>query len=128
MKFSPLLIAASAATAMAVPTAAFAHPKLVASNPAANSTVSKPTRITLTYSEKLIAPMTRVDLTMTSMPGMANHKPMKVAGFKTSVAGDGKTLVIALPRPLPAGTYDLKWHTVGADTHRINGGFSFKVR
>jgi methionine-rich copper-binding protein CopC len=29
---------------------------------------------------------------------------------------------------LPAGTYDLKWHVVGADQHKVEGGYSFKVR
>jgi methionine-rich copper-binding protein CopC len=123
-----MLIALSAFTAASAPTIASAHPKLVSSNPAANSTVSKPTRITLTYSEKLVAPLTGVELTMISMPGMANHKPMKVTGFKKSVGGDGKTLVVTLPRPLPAGGYNLKWHAVGGDTHRILGDLNFRVR
>jgi hypothetical protein len=128
MKFPSIAIAASVLAALAVPTVAAAHPKLVASNPAANATVSKPTRITLTYSEKMMAPLAGVDLVMTSMPGMANHPPTKVTGFKTSVGADGKTLVVDLARPLAAGTYDLKWHAVGGDTHRIQGGFSFKVK
>ena len=102
--------------ALALPTAALAHPKLLSSTPAAKATVSKTKEIT------------GIDLTMTSMPGMANHGPMKVSGFKTSVSPDGKTLIATLPRPLPAGGYDLKWHAVAADTHRIEGKFSFSVK
>ena len=114
--------------ALALPTAALAHPKLLSSTPAAKATVSKTKEIKLTFSEKLVPQFTGIDLTMTSMPGMANHGPMKVSGFKTSVSPDSKTLIATLPRPLPAGGYDLKWHAVAADTHRIEGKFSFSVK
>ena len=75
-----------------------------------------------------MAPVSGIDLAMTGMPGMANHAPMKIAGFKTSVAADGKTLVAVFPRPLPAGTYKLDWHAVSTDTHRITGTLAFTVR
>lgn len=114
--------------ALVVAAPAIAHPKLVSSTPAANATVSKPGRITLTFSEKLVAPMTGIDLVMTGMPGMANHPPMKMTGFKTSVSPDGKTLIVTPARPLAAGSYDVKWHAVAADTHRIQGAFSFTVK
>ena len=67
-------------------------------------------------------------LIMTGMPGMADHPPMPIKGLKTSVAGGGKTMIIQPPRPLAAGTYQLKWHAVAGDTHRITGAFSFKVK
>jgi len=126
MKLSGMLLAGPAFAALAFASPAIAHPKLVSSSPAANATVSKPTSITLTYSEKLLAPMSGIELTMTGMPGMANHAPMKVAGFQTSVVD--KAMTVALPRPLPAGTYALKWHAAGADTHRIEGSFTFAVK
>ena len=112
----------------ALPSVAMAHPKLLSSTPAANATVAKPTRLTLTFSEKLLAPLSGVDLTMTGMPGMANHAPMPIKGFKTAVEGDGKTLAVTLPRALPAGSYDLNWHVVGADQHKITGKYSFSVK
>lgn len=119
---------AAAALAAVIPGAALAHPKLLAASPAANATVAKPTKLSLTFSEKLLAPMSNVELVMTSMPGMANHAPMPIKGFKTSVEGDGKTLSVALPRALPAGTYDLKWHVVAADQHKVEGQHSFTVK
>ena len=115
-----------AAIAVAVP--AMAHPKLVASTPAAQATVSDVTRASLTFTEPLMAPLSGIDLSMTGMPGMANHAPMKIAGFQTSVAEDGKTLVAAFPRALPAGTYRLDWHAVATDTHRVTGSLTFTVR
>ncbi len=119
-------VALIAAAAIALPGVAAAHSKLLSSNPAANATVAKPTKITLTFSETFLAPMSGVDLTMTGMPGMADHPPMPIKGFKTSV--EGKTMPVTLSRALPAGSYDLKWHIVGADQHKMEGGYSFKVK
>lgn len=112
----------------ALPSVAMAHPKLLSSTPAADATVAKPAKLTLTFSEKLLAPLSGVDLTMTGMPGMANHAPMPIKGFKTTVEGDGKTMTVTLPRALPSGSYDLNWHIVGADQHKMAGKFSFSVK
>ncbi|HUD93935.1 copper homeostasis periplasmic binding protein CopC [Sphingobium sp.] len=117
---------AAAALALALPSVASAHTKLLSSSPAANATVAKPTKLTLTFSETFLAPMSGVELTMTGMPGMANHEPMPIKGFKTAV--EGKTMTLTLPRALPAGTYELKWHVVGADQHKMEGGYSFTVK
>lgn len=119
-------VALIAAAAIALPGVAAAHSKLLSSSPAANATVAKPTKLTLTFSETFLAPMSGVDLIMTGMPGMADHPPMPIKGFKTSV--EGKTMTVTLPRALPAGSYDLKWHIVGADQHKMEGGYSFKVK
>lgn len=125
--FRNLMLAATVA-ALAIAAPALAHPKLLSATPAAGSTVSGPTQITLAFSEALMPQMSGLDLVMTGMPGMASHAPMKIAGFKTSVSRDGKSLVVALPRPLPAGTYDAHWHVVSTDTHRIEGHLTFTVR
>lgn len=111
---------------VALPGAAQAHPKLLAASPADQATVAKPTRLSLSFSETLVGPLTGVDLVMTGMPGMANHAPMPIKGFQTKVSG--KDVTITLPRPLPAGTYLLKWHAVAADQHRIEGSYTFTVR
>lgn len=122
------ILFAAALTLAALPSVAMAHAKLLSTSPAANATVAKPTKLTLTFSEKLLAPLSGVDLTMTGMPGMADHAPMPIRGFRTAVDRDGKTLVVTLPRALPAGSYDLNWHIVGADQHKIAGKYSFSVK
>lgn len=119
-------LTAAAALALALPGVAAAHSKLVSSNPAANATVAKPTRLTLTFSETFLAPMSGAELVMTSMPGMADHPAMPIKGFKTDV--NGKTMTLTFPRALPAGSYDIKWHIVGADQHKMEGGYSFTVK
>jgi len=120
------LFAFAAASLLAVPGVALAHPKLVSANPAAKAAVSKPTVLKLSFSETLVGPLSGIELTMTGMPGMANHAPMPIKGFTTAVKG--KDLVVTLPRALPAGSYELKWHAVAADQHRVEGAYTFSVR
>ncbi|MFT3965989.1 MAG: copper homeostasis periplasmic binding protein CopC [Sphingobium sp.] len=123
-------LAASALAALALmgSSAAFAHARLVSSAPAANTQASNVRALSLTFSEGLVEKLSGVEIVMTGMPGMTNHAPMKVSGFKTALGADGKTLTVTLPRALPAGSYDLKWHAVTADTHRIEGSYSFSVK
>ena len=104
-----------------------AHPKLLSTNPVANSAVAKPTKIALKFSETLIAPMSAADVIMTKMPGIA-AKPMKMAGVTSAVEADRKTLVLTARKPQTTRTYRVNWHVVSADTHRIQGSFTFAVR
>lgn len=106
---------------------AMAHPKLLSATPAAESTVAPTNRIELRFSEKLIAQFAGASLEMTDMPGMKMHAPMtmKVA---TRVSADGLGLTIMTAKPLPKGSYKLSYHVVSSDTHRIEGGYSFKVQ
>ena len=58
MRRLPLIaLAASAFLASAMPAAA--HTRLVSSTPAANATVTRPAQIVLTFSEALVAPLSR---------------------------------------------------------------------
>jgi len=125
MKTAALITVAVAGLAFAA--SASAHPKLLASMPAAKSAVSTPRTITLKFNEKLMQQLTGIDLTMTSMPGTPN-KPMKIAGFKAVVGDDGKTVTAQLPKPLTTGGYRVDWHAVAADTHRMTGSYTFSVR
>lgn len=103
-----------------------AHPKLVGSNPAAGSEVKRPAKVQLRFSEKLMPKLSGFTVTMTGMPGMTNHPPMRVKGT-ISTAADRQTLVFSPTSPLPAGTYRVDWQVIGSDTHRITGGYNFKV-
>lgn len=121
------LVTAAITAGALVASPALAHPKLLATTPAADSSVSSPSRITLTFSERLMPKLTGLEIVMTGMPGMASHR-MPVTGFQTSTGADGKTLIVALARPLAAGSYQVNWHAVSADTHRIQGNFAFAVK
>lgn len=117
----PLAIAASVATP------ALAHTKLAASSPAVNAAVAPIRSLKLTFSEKVMAPMAGADVTMTAMPGMANHKPMRLNGLKVSWSPDGRTMTLTAGRPFPAGTYRVDWRAAGSDTHPMKGSYSFMV-
>ncbi len=127
MKSQHALSALISAGLFLVASPAFAHPKLLSSTPAAKATASNVSQVSLTFSEGLMAPVSGAELTMTSMPGMAGHV-MKISGVKTSVGKDGKTLVAAFAKPLAAGTYQMDWHVVSTDTHRVKGTLAFTVR
>lgn len=114
--------------ALCVAAPSVAHTKLVASAPAANATVAKPGKIVLTFSEKLVATFFKTELLMTSMPGMADHPPMKMAGYTTQMSPDGKSVTLLMKRALPAGGYVLKWSAAGLDTHRMTGELPFTVK
>ena len=128
MKFVHIMCSGVAAALIVAASPAIAHSKLVSSTPAAKAVVSNVTQSTLVFSERVVPQMSGIDLVMTGMPGMGRHAPMKITGFRTSVAEDGKTLVAVFPKPLPAGTYQLDWHAVSVDTRRTTGSLTFTVR
>lgn len=112
--------------ALALPGVASAHGTLLSSSPAAGASVAKPTKVTLTFSDRIDPAASGVDIVMTAMPGMADHPPMPIRGYKTSV--EDRMMILTMPRALPAGTYALTWHMAGADGHRVEGRYSFMVK
>jgi len=128
MHFHRILWAVPIAATLPLASVADAHPRLVSATPAANSVVAPPSRIALKFSEKLVGPMTAADVMMTGMPGKPRHQPVRMAGFSAALAADGRTLLLARAKPLPAGTYRVAWHAVSVDTHRVAGAFAFAVR
>jgi methionine-rich copper-binding protein CopC len=126
MRTFSLAVAVAAAFLSVAP--AFAHPKLVSATPAAEAVVAAPTKILLKFSERLVAQFSGAELFMTEMPGMKMKSPMRMGGMTTTVAVDGTDLDVSLAKPLPRGTYRLNYHVVSADTHRVEGGYVFKVK
>lgn len=122
------VIAAITLGMLAFATTAQAHPRLVAASPAANTAIASTNQVKLTFSEALVAQFSGISILMTDMPGMKMTAPMSVGAVTSTVAPDGKTLVGTLRSPLPAGTYTLGWHAVTADTHRVEGSYSFTVK
>jgi methionine-rich copper-binding protein CopC len=96
-------------------TPAFAHARLVGSDPTANATVKSPGQIKLRFSEDLEPAFSSASLTD------AKGKTVPVS---RSVGGQTITL---LPLTLRPGGYKVTWHSVGRDTHRVTGSFGFTV-
>ena len=123
-----LAITVPVLAALALAGSAQAHTKLVSSSPAANATVAKPGRVVLNFNERVVANFSGAELVMTGMPGMSAHKPMPITGVTSAMSADGKTLTLTMRRALTPGTYQVKWHDAGADTHRMEGTFTFTVK
>jgi methionine-rich copper-binding protein CopC len=121
--FAPAMIAA--ALLFAAP--ALAHPRITSATPAADATVAAPAAIELHMTETLMPKLSGATLTMTGMPGMADHPPMPVKST-SSVGADGKTLMITPKAKLAAGSYRVDWHVVSSDTHRVTGTHAFTVQ
>lgn len=113
--------AIAGATALMMASPAFAHAKLVKSDPAANATVTAPKAISLTFNEELVPAFSKAEL---SMDGMKMTVPVKIA-----VSKDGKTLVATPQGKVTPGAYHVKWTAAAADDgHRTQGEVAFKVR
>src|SRR5262245_22650824 len=105
----PLLLAAAAAAP------AWAHARLTSSEPKANASVKSPSLVRLVFSEKLEPAFSGANLSDAS----GKTIPVSVAV--------GATTITLLPLGLKPGAYKVTWHSVGHDTHRVGGSFSFKV-
>jgi hypothetical protein len=130
MRIIRKLVALLGLAALAIAAPALAHPQLVSTDPAQGASVDAVSRVTLSFSEPLIAPLSGIELVMTGMASMPNMPGMahRVSGVRVSLGPDGKVLVATLPRPLPAGSYEADWHAVSTDTHRVTGKLAFTVK
>jgi methionine-rich copper-binding protein CopC len=106
---------------------AHAELAMVSATPAAGTTVAAPGTIELRMSEPLVPNLSGAAMVMTSMPGMADHAPMKMPAA-TSIAADGRSIVLKPSRKLPAGSYRVDWHAGSAATPRVTGTHLFSVK
>lgn len=100
-----------------LPNMAMAHSKLQSSSPAADSTLDAvPEQIEMIFN--------------TEIESLSNFKLFNAAGeqFETGKAAvSGDTMTGALPPDLENGVYTVKWTIIGADSHSVEGEFSFTV-
>jgi methionine-rich copper-binding protein CopC len=103
-------------------TTANAHPKLVKSDPAADTIAAAfPKELRLSFNEDLVPKFSGVEV--------KDQKGQKVEIGTTAIdPADKKQLVVPFPKPLAEGVYKVDWHAVGADTHRVQGSYSFTVK
>lgn len=101
-------------------TTAQAHPKLLASNPAPGASLRvAPKSIRMSFSEGLVVRFTGLELKTTGGKVIATGKAI--------LDGNNKTIAVPVEAPITPGTYNVSWHAVSTDTHRISGHYSFKV-
>ncbi|QOL48947.1 copper homeostasis periplasmic binding protein CopC [Massilia litorea] len=121
MKTNKLAAAALATLACAFASQAWAHAKLQASTPKADSVVSAaPAQLRLQFNEPLELPFSKVKL--------VDDKGVELQPSKIAVdAADPKTLVGVLPALHP-GAWRVQWTTVTRDGHKVKGEFGFRVK
>ena len=99
---------------------AWGHPVLEASEPGEGAAVSSPKEIRLTFTENLVAKFS--GLTIKDESG----RPIGTASPSVDL-NDKRQLIVPISTPLLPGAYNVDWHAIGADTHRVTGHFSFRV-
>jgi hypothetical protein len=97
-----------------------AHPALESAEPGQGAAVSSPKEIRLTFTEDLVARFS--GLTVKDEGGRLIE-----TGSPSADPKQKRQLVVPIQKPLPPGTYNVDWHAVSVDPHRVNGHFSFKV-
>jgi methionine-rich copper-binding protein CopC len=110
-----ILLAFALLPVLALP--AFAHAQLLKSAPAKNAKVTSPGQITLRFSEAL-EPAFSGALLLDKDGRNLTGAPVKI---------DGPVMILT-PGHLDPGVYHVDWHSVGHDTHRLEGEFSFTVK
>lgn len=117
MSMKKLLLAGLFVLGAAAP--ALAHAHLTGSEPADKAEVAAPTTLTLSFSEGLEIAFSGVEIDGPSGP---------VSGVSAALGADGKTLLVTLPAPLPAGAYTVVWHALASDGHKTTGSYGFSVK
>jgi methionine-rich copper-binding protein CopC len=102
-----------------------AHPRLLGTNPAANATVPAPRSIQLRFSERLIGQFSGADVVKLAPGG---RPASKIDTTRAKLSADGRSFTIVPSSQLLSGTYQLAWHAVSTDTHRVQGIYLFRVR
>jgi methionine-rich copper-binding protein CopC len=102
---------------LAAATPALAHAHLVKSMPAEGAKVKSPAHIVLSFGEAL-EPAFSGAILMDKDGRNLSGEPVKVSG----------KLMTLTPGPLPPGNYTVSWHSVGHDTHRLEGRVHFTIR
>jgi methionine-rich copper-binding protein CopC len=99
------------------------HARLIKSEPTANDTLTAPPRaLRLWFSEKVELPVASVKLVDGS--GAA----MSLAPLARPDTGDAAPIVVAITKPLAAGTYAVHWTVAAKDGHPAKGTFEFLVK
>jgi copper resistance protein C len=101
---------------------ACAHPRVKSTAPAENQTVaSSPTTIQIEFTERLVAKFSGIELLN------AENESISI-GRSEVLAGNSRVLVAPIVSKLPAGDYTVVWHAVAADTHRVEGRYTFHIK
>ncbi|MCR2804805.1 copper resistance CopC family protein [Paenibacillus soyae] len=112
-----LMLILIAAMVCVFPATAMAHSKLESATPAVSSKVdASPQTIEMVFNTKI--------------EKISNFKLFNEAGQEIETGDsnvNGDTMTGTVPTPLENGAYTVKWTIIGADSHAVEGEYSFTV-
>jgi methionine-rich copper-binding protein CopC len=115
------LVSVALAALLLEPVAAWAHARLVKSEPAQRAVLSQaPGQLRLWFNESL-EPAFSVATVVDAAGKRVTSTPAAVSGT------DPKLLVLQLP-PLATGAYTVQFQVLSVDGHTVKAGFRFEIR
>jgi copper resistance protein C len=116
-----MVLATSAVLVLSGTASALAHAHLVRAIPAVDGTVqTPPSEVTLRFNEKLEAKFSSV------VVRDSTGKQVDKGGGSVD-KGDRTLMRVQLQQPVVPGVYKVEWKVMSADTHKVDGSFTFKV-
>ena len=112
-----LTLATTALIAMMTASAAYAHAFLDHAEPRVGSTIpSSPKEVVLFFNQNLEPAFSSVEVSDANGARVDQGKPRISAS----------TMRVGV-KPLPPGTYRVRWQVLSVDTHTTEGNFTFRV-
>jgi copper resistance protein C len=96
-----------------------AHAFLDHAEPRVGSTVSAPSMVSLWFTQNIEHAFTSVEV--------LNAAGARVSVGKARIDTENSLMQIGL-RPLPPGTYTVRWRALSVDTHTTEGSFTFEIQ
>ncbi|MCU1400696.1 MAG: uncharacterized protein JWN62_3805, partial [Acidimicrobiales bacterium] len=114
------VVVAALLALLALPSVAFAHAELLSTSPSAGAVLdASPGDVTLNFNEPVEISLGAVRL----FDGGGNSVDVPIARHPS---GDDKAVVLHLPT-LGQGSYVVDWQVVSADSHPVQGAFTFQI-
>jgi methionine-rich copper-binding protein CopC len=118
---SIIILAASSGLVLSGTLPVLAHAHLVRATPAVGGTVqTPPSEVTLRFNEKLEAKFSSV--VVRDSEGKQVDK-----GDGAVDKSDRMLMRVQMQQPVAPGVYKVEWKAMSADTHKVDGSFTFKV-
>jgi methionine-rich copper-binding protein CopC len=115
-------LGSTAVTIAVISGMANAHPLPKTASPKPNAVLTaSPTEIRIGFSEGLEIAFSGIEVDDASGKAVP-------AGAASLDASNSTELIVQLKAKLAPGTYIVKWHAVGEDTHHVSGHYIFQVK
>jgi methionine-rich copper-binding protein CopC len=108
--------------ALVLATSAASHPLPKSADPKPNAVLTaSPAQIQIGFSEGLVGAFSGIEL------DDASGKQVPI-GAAVVDPNNSKLLAAPVSTKLAPGSYTVKWHVVGDDTHHVSGHYTFEVK